>query len=578
METTVLRAAGGKTEDVDIATAAGLAEHLAVLDARVHPGESLAPLRRLVDEAAGAIDVVVVTATDVVADPNFRRALADAQFDDIHLATVDRSGAFELQLQTRRGRKLLKQAEFKLDEIFAPSPKPAAKSTDKLVDDSRRDLPAISRVSPFPLRLSCQVDTERSWYIKDWGVLSYTRDGRLLHWKKPNFGACQIGEGLPEGGLHWCATRMQQKDDGTGLVAVIGKLSRCGLRALHVHLDGRAGCACRVVSLESQIDQPKHVFVHQGTVFVADAHCLNAIHANTGALLATHSLTGLTHHRSRFYQFRNGNSIQWQAVGFDGTSIGFVTLMEERAGLSQVAMLFECGDFEGPRAMFHRGVLFNPATKQTETIDHDLVRGPIEILGISRDGARIAYKQNTLPNERVVDTRTRLAKQAYGASPWTLEPEVFATAKPINLRHRFTTIGVDAEGRLILVSRRGAHWPLENDKTTGAIRLAAAPVATTLRLLYPFERFDVEGISYTLWLGKFADGSTAVLDSRGLLHLRSSDETIPEMTIVLVEAGGACWFSTGMGCGNGYHFDDEMLVAGAGEARRIFERFVERLR
>ena len=81
------------------------------------------------------------------------KPLSNAQFDDIHLAVVDRSGAFELHLQTLRGRKLLKQAEFKLKEIFAPPTKPTAKPAEKLVDDSQRDLPAIFRVSPFPLRV-----------------------------------------------------------------------------------------------------------------------------------------------------------------------------------------------------------------------------------------------------------------------------------------------------------------------------------------------------------------------------------------------------------------------------------------
>lgn len=574
-ETTVLRAAGGKTEDVDIATAAGLAEHLAVLDARVHPGESLAPLRRLVDEAAGAIDVVVVTATDVAADPNFRRALADAQFDDIHLATVDRSGAFELHLQTRRGRKLLKQAEFKLDEIFAPSPKPAAKSAEKLVDDSHRDLPAIFRVSPFPLLLSCPVGDDRSWSIQDHGVFSYTRDGRLLHWTNSKLGARQIAESLPEGDLHWCATRLPK--DGAGLVAVIGKLSRRGLRALHIEFDHGGGWKCRAVPLESQLDQPKQIFAHQGTVFVGDAHHLNALDASTGALLATRFLAGLTHVRSRFYLFRKANVVQWQAVGFDGTSIVFVTLLVEKSGQSRVATLFESDDFEGPRAVLHSGDIINPATGEEQKVRHDLP-GNVEVAGISRNGALLILKNPRSSDVCLVDTRTAATKTSFRDAPSTLEPEVFATARPVTLRNRFMGIGIDTAGRLILYRRQGTHWPLEPDKTTGSIKLAGSPVDTTLRVQYRFDDFAVPGVPHVLLLAKFADGSRAVLDRRGLLHLRSSDVTLPEMTIVLSECG-ACWFSNGTTCGRDYHFEDgTTLVAGAGEARRIFARFVERLR
>ena len=572
-ETTVLRAAGGKTEDVDIATAAGLAEHLAVLDVRVHPGESLAPLRKLVDEAAGAIDVVVVTATDVVADPNFRRALADAQFDDIHLAVVDRSGAFELHLQTLRGRKLLKQAEFKLEEIFAP-PKSAAKPAEGLVDDSRRDLPAIFRVSPFPLRLSCHVGDDRSWSIQDHGVFTYTRDGRLLHWTNSKLGARQIAEGLPEGDLHWCATRLSK--DGPGLVAVIGKLSRRGLRALHLEPDHDGGWKCRTVALESQLDQPKQIFVHQATVFAADPHHLNALDASTGALLATRFLAGVTHVRSRFYLFRKANFVQWQAVAFDGTSIVFVTLLAEKSGQSRVATLFESDDVEGPRAVLHNGDILNPATGEEQKVRHDLP-GNIEVAGISRNGALLLLKHPRSSEVCLVDTRTAATKTSFQAAPLTLEPDVSAV-RPVTLRNRFAGIGVDATGRLVLFRRQGTHFPLEPDKTTGAIGLAKSSVKTALRVQYRFDDFDVPGVPHVLLLAQFADGSRAVLDRRGLLHLRSSDETLPEMTIVLSERG-ACWFPHGgLACGDEYHFDEASLLAGAGKARRVLERFVERLR
>ena len=49
------------------------------------------------------------------------------------------------------------------------------------------------------------------------------------------------------------------------------------------------------------------------------------------------------------------------------------------------------------------------------------------------------------------------------------------------------------------------------------------------------------------------DGSIALFDSRGLLHLRSSDPSIPEITIVTVmEKSLACWASNGDVCGSKY--------------------------
>lgn len=51
----------------------------------------------------------------------------------------------------------------------------------------------------------------------------------------------------------------------------------------------------------------------------------------------------------------------------------------------------------------------------------------------------------------------------------------------------------------------------------------------------------------------WADGSEAVMDSRGLLHLKSSDKNIPEITIILiVDKTTACWSADGKIAGSPY--------------------------
>jgi hypothetical protein len=55
--------------------------------------------------------------------------------------------------------------------------------------------------------------------------------------------------------------------------------------------------------------------------------------------------------------------------------------------------------------------------------------------------------------------------------------------------------------------------------------------------------------SRTVW----KDGSEAVVDSRGMLYLRSSDSSIPEITLVLVLGkASACWAADGKVCGSFY--------------------------
>ncbi len=57
------------------------------------------------------------------------------------------------------------------------------------------------------------------------------------------------------------------------------------------------------------------------------------------------------------------------------------------------------------------------------------------------------------------------------------------------------------------------------------------------------------------------DGSRAVIDSRGLLHLQSSDKTLPEITIVLTTGSPtACWASNGNVTGNARFINEKIAV------------------
>lgn len=92
---------------------------------------------------------------------------------------------------------------------------------------------------------------------------------------------------------------------------------------------------------------------------------------------------------------------------------------------------------------------------------------------------------------------------------------------------------------LEIVPNRGIH-----KKTERKIRpQTAGPVNV------PFENKLVRFYRFG-----WADGSEAIVDSRGLLHLRSSDNTVPEITIVLImgRQQTAAWASDGRVCGSTY--------------------------
>ena len=88
------------------------------------------------------------------------------------------------------------------------------------------------------------------------------------------------------------------------------------------------------------------------------------------------------------------------------------------------------------------------------------------------------------------------------------------------------------------------------------------------------------GVGYTLKQVTWNDGSRAVLDSRGMLHLQSSDRTIPELTLVLCEKHVSGWCSTGEVWGRDYFIDEQargIRKTTPDQIMPILRRFLERL-
>jgi hypothetical protein len=76
------------------------------------------------------------------------------------------------------------------------------------------------------------------------------------------------------------------------------------------------------------------------------------------------------------------------------------------------------------------------------------------------------------------------------------------------------------------------------------------------------------------------DGSRAVIDSRGLLHLQSSDKALPEITIVLaIGIQIACWASNGNATGNLRFIDEKRvsMIPGNEFYNYYIEPFIRRL-
>ena len=153
--------------------------------------------------------------------------------------------------------------------------------------------------------------------------------------------------------------------------------------------------------------------------------------------------------------------------------------------------------------------------------------------------------EQRLADVKAVATRRQMA--AY------LESEVRRLSKHRAFRRRFEAVAVDRVGNLVLTNHKQTLFTLEMPG------LELRPHATA-KGDFQWARFEhwkhAEAKGCDLKRARFADGSEAVLDSRGLLHLHSANARIPQCTIVLAIGPTAGWCSDGRMWGPAYYLGE----------------------
>ncbi|MDX1947749.1 MAG: hypothetical protein SFU86_20295 [Pirellulaceae bacterium] len=543
------RSASGHATPVDFSTREGLAAHLAALDPGLHPGAALAALVAEEQTPDGETDLVLVTTPDTLADPAFARDLQAAAIPPLFLASVSREGRFELIHRTPRGRKTICIAKLDLADILKPTAQRAASLIDKAKTEQ---LPAIFTFPRFPLRLSVPFDWQRSWQTSPRDIFTLTRDGRLLHWAGHGQGAEQLIEGLPAGDLLFAPSRA----DGRQLPIVFGKRSQRGLRALHLDLETRAHS---LVNLQLDADQPREVLGQGGVLYVYFTDRLNIVSPTTGELLATKRLDPAAERRGRFTARRqaNGQTV-WYLARYspDAREVIELEICRETSEFKLLGM-FDIPGIEGPRGLTTKLELLDPVSRVARPLTvrerpgEWAVVPPIYLGAASRDGQRVMLTAgvHSLPAKSLnrqyllIDLGAgTLAIAHHGAvSPEPREIPV----NPRTLHGKFVSVGITKRLQLALRSRRSSWWVIEASLPDGTLRFPTkggqSLAEAELLVRAEFTPLDDLDRGYTLSLATFPDGSRAWMDSRGLLHLKSVDPTVPECSLVLCEGPLAGW-------------------------------------
>jgi hypothetical protein len=549
-EICAFRATGGGVVPVDLATRDGLIAHLAALEPEAHPGKSLEAFRDELEESDS--DVVLVTGEDVLADPEFRRALGESGLTPMYLAVLGRDGRFQLVARTERGQKVVREAVLQLDELLESKPdRPAPKIIDAKIDPR---LPAILKLKQFPLRLSHSIDPKQVFaspttWDEDQFIVTVTHDRRLMVWTDPKVGGMQATDRLPPGRLHhwWC----NRKD-----LLVYCIIGRGNLSQLHVvRLSMKTG-EYNSVPLATDRSGALAVCSHAGGLFVIHRDCVEVFDPDTGERRYDLRLrSDARWMRDRFFRTADG----WYGLSFDGISARLDRIATgDLDAIQAVAGVFDSVVCNGPVVVLASGIMLMPAQQPPLKIPHGL-RTPVKLIAVSHDGDRFVV--SPLPPPAVGDGQgscfirlwPRVEARPVHVNPWTLvEPEIRGLAQR-SLRVRIQAISASKFHLAVLTPRRG--W-LRFEWSSAARHFVFRPNADTDDLGPLCRSFQPmpgpPGVGYTLRRAEWADGSRAILDSRGLLHLQSSDAAVPECTLVLCDHDVAGWCADGRIWGSEY--------------------------
>ncbi len=570
------RSAGNVAAESSFATREGLLDHLAALDHRAQPGGALAALvgdvRR--DPAALPTDLVLITCDEVLADRDFQRTLEKLELPNLYLVTVSREGELRIQVRTPAGRRLLRKATMNLDDALAERP---TKRRQEIKRPDRGDLPAIFHVAPFPLRLSQSITAPRAWEAVGYGVLQLSKDGRLLGWTSPDQGGLQLAEGLGDGRVLWVSPQLV---DGKS-VAVIGKLSLRGLQSVTFDVATHE-VAC--TPLKHTLAQPRGVTGQGNVAFVFDRNRVEAMELSRGEMLAQNAMPDLQWFGQRFFrEFRQGKAI-WSVISFDGARTQFTQV----PGVPDDAeMLIEPSGREGFAVVTRKGKLLHLDNGWSKSlVHHEDPIARINCGSVARDGLRftasVVLRQASAAQSLLVYTLNGGTQAQVGPGEEAVEPALKKFSKPHNMRIRFEGIIGEADGRILLASRRGQYCLLAYHPQLRAMALTARPQElkslNSRGRMVRFDPIDGPGPASSLRVATWADGSRAWLDPRGLLHLRSSDASIPECSIALAEGVTAGWAADGRVFGPKYFVGDNLASSAELIHRDLIRPFLERLR
>ncbi|HWE97185.1 MAG TPA: hypothetical protein VG269_24710 [Tepidisphaeraceae bacterium] len=565
----VFRASAARVVPVDLTRREGLDAHLAALETLPHPAAAIEPFFRAID-AKDHYDAIVVTHPDVLADPKFVASIHVFHEQPIYVATVDRDGAFRLVVLSKAGKKIVREAKLSLDALLAPGvgpevPRRPSNPLPLLAQSIDPALPAILFSDRFPLYLPYVADPAHAAASERHGLVAATDDGRLLQWRDGGHGSRQLTSLLPRG-----AIRLVAIDDAAGTASVVVTRKHQAVATL-VIADLETGRPA-VIRLDLPWPNPSAVFDHAGILYLIKENRVEAFTAHEGRPIGSLTVpAGFGWMRSRFF---SGAGKHW-ALAWDGSP---ALKLEHVPAAPLGALLFDREGFDGPWSLTRDHRILDDTGKEYRKFNPPFPRW--QPLGISADGHRLVFQMNegtcVVMLEDRLDHR-RVIQQ--NVAEELLAPQIhWSTRSPVTPRNKFAAVFADSQSRVSLATKQGDVFSLALNEAgvLALMEVGRTPVIPSNAEAFAGTRRS-EGMRFKMHVATWKDGSKAWLDGRGMLHLKSSDRSVHELSIVLSNRRPAGWSSEGKVCGPEYFIGDAPPTSGE-YFSNLLRQFVARLR
>jgi hypothetical protein len=279
--------------------------------------------------------------------------------------------------------------------------------------------------------------------------------------------------------------------------------------------------------------------------------------------------------RDRFFSGPEG----WYALSFSGMTAQFEQVCDAATANEQgLVGVFDRVGVDGPFGITAYGDACLLSVKSLPTISKRLVEfkvvnsglvfevvnsalvpssGPFRVAAIAADGKRLVLSEVSNSGSGrtpswLIDLHTVEVFQILGDPVTALAANLLGAFTNRTLRHIFVSIFADCAVLVLTTSRGGRFCRIEWNSSIHQISMQTVLAKSGGKRVPFVETPGPPSTGYRLSVAEWDNGSRAYLDSRGLLHLKSSDPTIPELTLALCDGAMAGWCANGMVFGPPY--------------------------